>query len=47
LQSPEQAIEDGLAGVNWTKEEVREKAKLKQWLPIYHDYVYDLESGEA
>ncbi len=31
----EQAIEEGSAGVEWRKEEVREKAKEKQWKPIY------------
>ena len=41
----EQAIEEGVAGVDWKKEEVREKAKDKQWLPIYGQYVYD-EDGE-
>lgn len=29
----EQAIEEGIAGVDWTKEEVRQKAKEKQWEP--------------
>lgn len=42
----EQAIEEGCAGVDWKKEEVREKAKIKHWLPEYADYVYDPE-GEA
>ena len=29
----EQAISEGSAGVDWKKEEVREKAKEKQWEP--------------
>lgn len=29
----EQAIEEGVAGVDWKKEEVREKAKEKLWEP--------------
>ncbi|KZP29332.1 hypothetical protein FIBSPDRAFT_727525 [Athelia psychrophila] len=42
----EQAIEEGLAGVDWKKEEVREKAKEKVWEPIYGEYIYD-KDGEA
>ncbi|KAJ4470847.1 hypothetical protein J3R30DRAFT_3300141 [Lentinula aciculospora] len=41
----EQAIEEGSAGVDWMKEEVREKAKEKLWRPIYGEYVFD-EDGE-
>lgn len=37
----EQAIEEGIAGVDWKKEEVRAKAKEIQWEPIYGEYVYD------
>ncbi|KAJ3871657.1 hypothetical protein F5051DRAFT_189093 [Lentinula edodes] len=37
----EQAIEEGSAGVDWKKEEVREKAKERLWQPIYGEYVYD------
>lgn len=37
----EQAIEEGSAGVDWTKEEVRERAIEKQWKPRYGVYVYD------
>ncbi|KAF9064524.1 hypothetical protein BDP27DRAFT_1333365 [Rhodocollybia butyracea] len=40
----EQAIEEGSAGVDWTKEEVRERAKAKTWVPVYPDLVYD-EAG--
>lgn len=42
----EQAIEDGNADVNWTKEQVREKVTEKQWKPIYEIYVYD-PNGEG
>jgi malate dehydrogenase (oxaloacetate-decarboxylating) len=41
----EQAIEEGVAGVDWKKEQVREKAKEKQWEPVYGTYVYD-KDGE-
>lgn len=41
----EQAIEEGNAGVDWKKEDVREKAKEKVWRPVYADYLYD-ENGE-
>ena len=37
----EAAIEEGVAGVDWTKEEAREKAIEKQWKPVYGVYVYD------
>lgn len=39
----EQAIEEGTAGVDWEKSEVRERAKEKVWKPIYGTYVYDKE----
>ena len=39
----EQAIEEGSAGVNWQKVEVRMKAKEKLWEPVYGEYVYDKE----
>ncbi|KAK0224618.1 hypothetical protein EDD85DRAFT_858469, partial [Armillaria nabsnona] len=42
----EQGIEEGSAGVDWSKEEVRAKAKAKLWEPLYADYVYD-KDGEA
>jgi malate dehydrogenase (oxaloacetate-decarboxylating) len=41
----EQAIAEGIAGVKWNDQEVRERAKVVQWLPIYGEYVYD-ENGE-
>lgn len=37
----EQAIAEGIAGVKWDDQEVRERAKELQWLPIYGEYVYD------
>ncbi|EPQ60022.1 hypothetical protein GLOTRDRAFT_32306 [Gloeophyllum trabeum ATCC 11539] len=42
----EQAIEEGIAGVDWKKEEAREKVREKQWEPIYGTYVYDPEGDE-
>jgi malate dehydrogenase (oxaloacetate-decarboxylating) len=42
----EQAISEGIAGVEWNEQEVRERAKELQWLPIYGEYVYD-EKGEG
>ncbi|KAI9067187.1 hypothetical protein FKP32DRAFT_1701868 [Trametes sanguinea] len=37
----EQAIEEGGAGVDWKKEEVRAKVREAQWKPLYGTYVYD------
>jgi malate dehydrogenase (oxaloacetate-decarboxylating) len=37
----EQAIEEGIAGVNWTREEVRAKAQAMRWKPVYREYAYD------
>ncbi|KAG6919081.1 hypothetical protein DXG01_009334 [Tephrocybe rancida] len=37
----EQAILEGNAGVNWTKDQVREEASKKLWAPIYGEYAYD------
>lgn len=42
----EQAISEGIAGVEWNEQEVRERAKGLQWLPIYGEYVYD-KKGET
>ncbi len=42
----DQAIAEGIAGVEWNDQEVRERAKELQWLPIYGEYVYD-EKGET
>jgi len=39
----EQAIEDGIARVEWKKEEVRERAKEMMWEPVYRDYVFDVD----
>jgi malate dehydrogenase (oxaloacetate-decarboxylating) len=41
----EQAISEGVANVNWDDQEVRERVKELQWLPIYGEYEYD-ENGE-
>ncbi|KAJ8508625.1 hypothetical protein ONZ45_g9123 [Pleurotus djamor] len=41
----EQAIEEGSAGVDWSKEEVRSKAMEKLWKPIYGEYAYDENGG--
>ncbi|KAI0005555.1 hypothetical protein BJV74DRAFT_805224 [Russula compacta] len=41
----EQAISEGISNVEWNYQEVRERAKELQWLPIYGEYVYD-ENGE-
>ena len=37
----EQAVEEGSAGVDWTKKQVREKVQAAQWEPVYQDFVYD------
>jgi malate dehydrogenase (oxaloacetate-decarboxylating) len=42
----EQAIEEGSAGVEWKKEDVRAHAQEKRWIPEYGTYVYDPQ-GEA
>lgn len=42
----EQAIEEGSAGVPWSKEQVRGKAREKQWQPIYGEYIFDPKDGE-
>jgi malate dehydrogenase (oxaloacetate-decarboxylating) len=42
----EQAIEEGSAGVEWGKEEVRERAKEMAWVPLYGEYQYDPQ-GES
>ncbi|KAF9071981.1 hypothetical protein BDP27DRAFT_1218312 [Rhodocollybia butyracea] len=41
----EQAIEEGSAGVDWKKEEVRAKAQEMIWRPVYGEYIYDV-NGE-
>ncbi|KAK0444786.1 hypothetical protein EV421DRAFT_1799619 [Armillaria borealis] len=42
----EVAVARGSAGVDWSKEEVRAKAKAQLWEPVYAEYVYD-KHGEA
>jgi malate dehydrogenase (oxaloacetate-decarboxylating) len=42
----EQAIAEGIAGVDWNDQEVRERAKEVQWLPIYGEYVYDVNGDK-
>ncbi len=37
----EQAIIEGEAGVDWDKEEVRDRIAERQWIAEYPDYVYD------
>lgn len=41
----EHAVEEGIAGVKWKKEEVRERVKERIWHPVYGTYHYDA-SGE-
>ncbi|KAG6852145.1 hypothetical protein C0991_002628 [Blastosporella zonata] len=41
----EQAILEGSAGVEWSKDQVREDASKKVWLPVYGEFTYD-EQGE-
>ncbi|KII94215.1 hypothetical protein PLICRDRAFT_36462 [Plicaturopsis crispa FD-325 SS-3] len=42
----EQAVEEGTAGVDWGKDEVRAKAEAKIWRPVYGRYVYDPQGEE-
>ncbi|KAI0701246.1 hypothetical protein C8T65DRAFT_656552 [Cerioporus squamosus] len=42
----EQAIAEGCAGVDWDREEVRDRIAEKQWIPEYPDYIYDPVHGE-
>ncbi|KAI0348336.1 hypothetical protein BDW22DRAFT_1350522 [Trametopsis cervina] len=37
----EQAIEEGSADVDWSKDEVRSRIRETQWQPVYADYEYD------
>lgn len=39
----EQAIIEGSAGVDWHKDEVRERIRQEQWIPVYKDFIYDPE----
>ena len=43
----EQAIAEGSAGVEWAREEVRERVGAALWKPVYGTYVFDSEGGEA
>lgn len=42
----EQAIDEGVAGVEWGKDKVREKVEEAGWVAEYGTYVYDPEHGE-
>ncbi|GLB41880.1 putative malic enzyme, NAD binding domain [Lyophyllum shimeji] len=37
----EEAIEEGVAEVDWKKERVKEEAKRRIWKPVYGEYFYD------
>ncbi|KAG9222143.1 hypothetical protein CCMSSC00406_0009594 [Pleurotus cornucopiae] len=43
----EQAIEEGSAGVDWKKSEVRQKAAERLWRPVYGEYIYDPEGEQT
>ncbi|KAI0352278.1 hypothetical protein OH77DRAFT_1428825 [Trametes cingulata] len=43
----EQAIAEGSAGVDWDREEVRDRIAEKQWIPEYPDFIYDAAHGEG
>ncbi|KAI8980562.1 hypothetical protein BD414DRAFT_523694 [Trametes punicea] len=43
----EQAIAEGSAGVDWDREEVRDRIAERQWIPEYPDYIYDPVHGEG
>ncbi|KAI0829049.1 hypothetical protein BC628DRAFT_1315766 [Trametes gibbosa] len=43
----EQAIAEGSAGVDWDREEVRERIAEKQWIPEYPDFIFDPVHGEG
>ncbi|KAG1902607.1 uncharacterized protein F5891DRAFT_1022447 [Suillus fuscotomentosus] len=42
----QQAFDEGIQGVSWTKEEVRAKAEDKQWKPVYGTYEYDEQGAK-
>lgn len=42
----EQAIEEGEAGIQCRKEDVRALVVEAQWKPLYGEYVYDDTNGE-
>jgi len=37
----ERAVEEGNAGVEWKKEEVRAMVEERRWWPVYKKYLYD------
>ncbi|KAL1950974.1 hypothetical protein VTO73DRAFT_123 [Trametes versicolor] len=43
----EQAIAEGSAGVDWDREEVRDRIAERQWIPEYADFIYDPVNGEG
>ncbi|KAH9854420.1 hypothetical protein C2E23DRAFT_726376 [Lenzites betulinus] len=43
----EQAIAEGSAGVDWDREEVRDRIAEKQWIPEYPDFIFDPMHGEG
>ena len=43
----EPALAEGSAGVEWKREEVRERVGAALWKPVYGTYVFDSEGGEA
>ncbi|KAG2046210.1 hypothetical protein BDR06DRAFT_965295 [Suillus hirtellus] len=42
----QQAFDEGIQGVSWSKEEVRTKAEDKQWKPVYGTYEYDEQGAK-
>lgn len=42
----QQAIEEGKARVDWSKEDAEDKVESCQWQPFYGTYVYD-EAGDT
>ncbi|KAG2153594.1 uncharacterized protein EDB93DRAFT_1135648 [Suillus bovinus] len=42
----EQAFDEGIQGVSWSREEVRTKAEDKQWKPVYGVYEYDEQGAK-
>ncbi|KAG1763865.1 hypothetical protein EDD22DRAFT_1050017 [Suillus occidentalis] len=42
----EQAFDEGIQGVSWSREEVRAKAEEKQWKPLYGKYEYDEQGAK-
>lgn len=42
----QQAFDEGIQGVSWSKEEVRIKAEDKQWKPVYGTYEYDEQGAK-